>query len=87
MTYGQMVGILTTIFCSLLKVRLRILLSLIPDLSVLWIKACTKAGLSAPSMTHGLDIRDGNYANQYVAKWGLDYELSKGHVKKGVMAV
>ena len=57
--------------------------SLIPDLSVLWIKACTKAGLSAPSMTHGLDIRDGNYANQYVAKWGLDYELSKGHVKKG----
>lgn len=55
----------------------------ISDLSVLWIKACTKAGLSAPSMTHGLDIRDGNYANQYVAKWGLDYELAKGHVKKG----
>lgn len=55
----------------------------ISDLSVLWIKACTKAGLSAPSMTHGLDIRDGNYANQYVAKWGLDYEMAKGHVKKG----
>lgn len=55
----------------------------IPILSELWIKSCTKAGLSAPSMTHGLDIRDGNYANQYVAKWGLDYELTKGHVKKG----
>lgn len=55
----------------------------ISDLSALWIKACTKAGLTAPSMTHGLDIRDGNYANQYVAKWGLDYELAKGHVKKG----
>lgn len=52
-------------------------------LSELWIKSCTKAGLSAPSMTHGLDIRDGNYADQYVAKWGLDYELTKGHVKKG----
>lgn len=52
-------------------------------LSELWIKSCTKAGLSAPSMTHGLDIRDGNYADHYVAKWGLDYELTKGHVKKG----
>jgi len=55
----------------------------IESLSLLWIKSCTKAGLSAPSMTHGLDIRNGEYANQYVAKWGLDYELSKGHVKKG----
>lgn len=57
--------------------------SYISDLSVLWINACTKAGLTAPSMTHGLDIRDGNYASQYVAKWGLDFELAKGHVKKG----
>lgn len=57
--------------------------SYIADLSVLWINACTKAGLNAPSMTHGLDIRDGNYASQYVAKWGLDFELAKGHVKKG----
>lgn len=55
----------------------------IPLLSELWIKACVKAGLSAPSMTHGLDIRDGNYASQYIAKWGLDFELAKGHVKKG----
>lgn len=55
----------------------------IPLLSELWIKACTKSGLSAPSMTHGLDIRDGNYASEYIAKWGLDFELAKGHVKKG----
>jgi hypothetical protein len=55
----------------------------IPVLSELWIKACTKAGLSAPSMTHGLDIRNGNYASEYIAKWGLDFELAKGHVKKG----
>lgn len=53
------------------------------ELTMLWIKACTKAGLSAPSMTHGLDIRNGTYASEYVAKWGLDYEMSKGHVKKG----
>lgn len=57
--------------------------SYISDLSVLWIKACVKAGLNAPSMQHGLDIRDGNYASQYVAKWGLDFELAKGHTKKG----
>lgn len=55
----------------------------IPALSELWIKACTKAGLSAPSMTHGLDIRNGNYASEYIAKWGLDFELAKGNVKKG----
>ena len=53
------------------------------QLAELWIKACTKAGLSAPSMTHGLDIRNGTYASEYVAKWGLDYEMAKGHTKKG----
>lgn len=55
----------------------------ISELSVLWIKACKKAGLNAPSMTHGLDLRDGSYADQYVAKWGLESELTKGHIKKG----
>ncbi|MFH4246966.1 rolling circle replication protein, Rep63 protein, partial [Acinetobacter baumannii] len=34
-------------------------------------------------MKHGLDIRDGSYAQEYVAKWGLDYEMTKGHVKRG----
>ena len=34
-------------------------------------------------MKHGLDIRDGSYAEQYVAKWGLDYEMTKGHIKQG----
>jgi hypothetical protein len=34
-------------------------------------------------MEHGLDIRDGTYAEQYVSKWGLEHELTKGHVKKG----
>ena len=53
------------------------------NLSELWIKACIRAGLSAPSMKHGLDIRDGEYASQYVSKWGIEHEMTKGHIKKG----
>lgn len=53
------------------------------SLSELWIKSCIRAGLSAPSMQHGLDIRDGKYASQYVSKWGLEHEMTKGHMKKG----
>lgn len=53
------------------------------ELAQHWIKSCKKAGLSAPSMTHGLDIRDGTYATKYVAKWGLSEEMTKGHLKKG----
>lgn len=53
------------------------------ELKSLWIKSCIRAGLNAPSMQHGLDVRNGEYASQYVAKWGLDYEMTKGHVKKG----
>ena len=34
-------------------------------------------------MQHGLDIQDGTYAADYVAKWGLPEELTKGHLKKG----
>ncbi|WEH87868.1 hypothetical protein PYR73_18950 (plasmid) [Acinetobacter soli] len=34
-------------------------------------------------MQHGLDIRDGSYAEEYIAKWGIDYEMTKGHVKRG----
>ena len=34
-------------------------------------------------MTHGLDLRDGTYAQEYVSKWGLESELTKGHIKKG----
>lgn len=48
-----------------------------------WINCCAKAGLPLPNMTHGLDLKDGSYADQYVGKWGLEYEMTKGHVKKG----
>lgn len=53
------------------------------ELSLLWIKACVRAGLQSPSMEYGLDIRDGKYADRYVSKWGLENELTKGHIKKG----
>ena len=52
------------------------------NLSELWIKACVRAGLSAPSMKHGLDLRDGEYASEYVSKWGIEHELTKGHIKR-----
>lgn len=53
------------------------------ELAEIWINCCTKSGLNAPSMEHGLDIRDGKYAEKYVSKWGLEHELTKGHVKQG----
>lgn len=53
------------------------------ELSELWIKACLKSGLNAPSMKYGLDLRDGSYAEKYISKWGLEQEMTKGHVKKG----
>lgn len=52
-------------------------------LTQLWIKSCIRAGLNAPSMEHGLDLRDGTYAEKYVSKWGLEQEMTKGHVKQG----
>lgn len=48
-----------------------------------WAAYCQKAGLSAPTMKHGLDIRDGSYAEKYVSKWGLEDEMTKAHIKKG----
>ena len=53
------------------------------ELAALWIQCCARSGLNAPSMRHGLDLRDGSYAEKYVSKWGLDYELTKGHTKQG----
>lgn len=83
MTYGQNGWHPHNHFLLLIEKPLEEFSTVRDELAALWIKACTKAGLSAPSMTHGLDIRDGTYANQYVAKWGLDYEMAKGHTKKG----
>ncbi len=50
-----------------------------------WQKAAVRAGLPAPSLDHGCQVDDGTKAAQYVAKgvWGLESEVTKGHVKKG----
>lgn len=48
-----------------------------------WQEACKKAKLKVPSIEHGVDVRDGTYASKYISKWGLEHEITKGHVKTG----
>nr|CRY95485.1 hypothetical protein [uncultured prokaryote] len=50
-----------------------------------WQTVAQRSGLPQPSMEHGCQIDDGTKAAQYVAKgvWGLESEVTKGHVKKG----
>jgi hypothetical protein len=52
------------------------------QLSHRWISACVRAGLKAPSIEHGLKLDPGHFAANYAAKWGLDHEMTKGHIKK-----
>lgn len=47
-----------------------------------WSKACVKAGLGLPTYEHGLRLDDGQKASAYVSKWGLENEMTKGHIKK-----
>lgn len=47
----------------------------------LWLDACVKAGLPAPSERHGLRVDDGSKAERYVTKWGLEDEMTKSHLK------
>lgn len=53
-------------------------------LALQWQEACIKAKLKAPDLIHGVDVRNGTYAAQYVSKWGLEEEVTKGHLKKGL---
>lgn len=47
-----------------------------------WLKACLRAGFSAPSFKHGVRLDDGSKAASYASKWGLENEMTKGHIKK-----
>ena len=47
-----------------------------------WAKCCERAGLGTPSFQHGLDLQDGSKADKYLSKWGLECEMTKGHVKQ-----
>jgi hypothetical protein len=49
-----------------------------------WAAACVRAGLGKPSRAHGLKLDDGSKAAKYVAKWGLEDEMTKGHTKKAL---
>ena len=53
------------------------------DMYKVWKDCCEKSGLDTPTEKHGLDLRGGDKADSYVAKWGLEHEMTKGHVKKG----
>ena len=53
------------------------------DMYAVWKDCCTKSGLDEPSKKHGLHLQAGNEAGNYVSKWGLEHEMTKGHVKKG----
>jgi hypothetical protein len=47
-----------------------------------WQSACLASGLPRPNH-HGLTLVDGTNAARYVSKWGLDHEMTKGHLKQG----
>jgi hypothetical protein len=49
-----------------------------------WATSCRLAGLPIPSERHGCTLEDGSRASEYVSKgmWGLDREMTKGHIKK-----
>jgi len=53
------------------------------ELKALWREACLQNGLREPSDEYGLKVEDGNYAADYVSKWGCAEELTKAHVKRG----
>jgi hypothetical protein len=52
------------------------------DVLTIWQSACVAVGLEEPN-TRGVDLRDGSYAANYVGKWGLDFEMTKAHCKRG----
>lgn len=63
--------------------------SLEESLFDVWRKVCKKAGLKAPSSTHGLKVDNGQKAAEYVAKWGheqqwgMHSEMTKSMIKTG----
>jgi hypothetical protein len=47
----------------------------------LWQTACLKSSLPIPN-AHGVKLDNGDLAAQYVGKWGIEHEMTKGHIKK-----
>jgi hypothetical protein len=45
-----------------------------------WEMACKASNLNKPS-ADAFDLSDGSYAARYVSKWGIESEMTKGHIK------
>jgi hypothetical protein len=52
-------------------------------LALHWQHCCELAGIELPDLNHGLDLRDGTYAAEYVSKWGIEEEMTKSQQKSG----
>jgi hypothetical protein len=52
-------------------------------LALHWQHCCELAGIELPDLKHGLDLRDGTYAAEYISKWGLEEEMTKSQQKTG----
>jgi hypothetical protein len=52
------------------------------DILIHWQSACGSADLGVPDF-HGVTITSHNAITSYIAKWGLESELTKQHTKKG----
>lgn len=48
-----------------------------------WEIQCERAGLGKPSKIHGITVQDGSTASDYVAKWGIESEMTHSHSKTG----
>jgi len=48
-----------------------------------WQSASVSSGLPVPN-NHGLDLVNGASAAAYVTKWGIEEEMTKGHLKQGI---
>lgn len=51
------------------------------ELLDLWKVACVRSSLPEPNQ-HGVKLDDGKLAAQYVGKWGIEHEMTYGHIKK-----
>jgi len=48
----------------------------------LWKEACARVGLGEPNR-RGVELHPGNAAGKYIAKWGIEHEMTKSHLKRG----
>ena len=52
----------------------------------LWQNSCRLAKLPIPNAKYGLNWKKGDYSG-YVSKWGIENEITKGHVKAAKTAI